>query len=183
MQTDCRAARSRQRSKSRSCRSHLCRHWLARQDDQTLGRRSRPVLMDLRKQNKTKYINISVPQCSPLAQVGHDNWIRGLVFHPSGKYLLSAADDYTVRIWDLKTGRCVKRIDAHEQFVSCITWGRQLIGEANGDGGQTINVIATGSSDKVRSGRPYSHSIRYSLYHADGEGMAAVRIEGCLRCP
>jgi WD40 repeat protein len=65
--------------------------------------------------------------------------------------MLSAADDYKVRIWELKTGRCVKTIEAHEQFVSCITWGRQQIGDANTENGpQTINVIATGSSDKVR---------------------------------
>jgi platelet-activating factor acetylhydrolase IB subunit alpha len=24
---------------------------------------------------------------------GHDNWVRGLVFHPSGKYLISCSDD------------------------------------------------------------------------------------------
>jgi WD40 repeat protein len=84
-------------------------------------------------------------------QVGHDNWVRGLVFHPCGKYMLSAADDYKVRIWDLKTGRCVRVLDAHDQFVSCISWGRQQIGDPSSEGGpQTINVIATGSSDKVR---------------------------------
>jgi platelet-activating factor acetylhydrolase IB subunit alpha len=65
--------------------------------------------------------------------------------------MLSAADDYKVRIWELKTGRCVKTIEAHDQFVSCITWGRQQIGDANSENGpQTINVIATGSSDKVK---------------------------------
>jgi platelet-activating factor acetylhydrolase IB subunit alpha len=100
------------------------------------------------------------PQCPQLStmliylnlQVGHDNWIRGLVFHPCGKYMLSAADDYKVKIWELKTGRCAKTIEAHDQFVSCITWGRQQIGDENSEQGpQTINVIATGSSDKVRT--------------------------------
>lgn len=39
--------------------------------------------------------------------VGHDNWVRALIFHPSGKFLLSASDDKTVKVWDLQTGRCV----------------------------------------------------------------------------
>ncbi|KAG5647815.1 hypothetical protein DXG03_007738 [Asterophora parasitica] len=29
---------------------------------------------------------------------GHYNWVRALAFHPSGKYLLSASDDKTIRV-------------------------------------------------------------------------------------
>lgn len=74
--------------------------------------------------------------------VGHDNWIRGLLFHPGGKYLLSVSDDKTIRCWDLaQEGKCVKTIDdAHGHFVSCIRWAPGIIkgpvlgaGSANGD--------------------------------------------------
>lgn len=88
------------------------------------------------------------------SQVGHDNWIRAIIFHPAGKHLISAADDNTYRIWDLKTGRCVRRIDAHERFVSCIAWGRQALnvetdGKSDAAVARVVNVIATGSSDQV----------------------------------
>lgn len=57
--------------------------------------------------------------------VGHDNWVRGLAFSPNGKFLLSCSDDKTVRVWDLKAGaRCSKTIDAHDHFVTSITWAR-----------------------------------------------------------
>jgi platelet-activating factor acetylhydrolase IB subunit alpha len=101
--------------------------------------------------------------------IGHDNWIRGLVFHPGGKYLLSASDDKTIRCWDLtQEGRCVKTVeDAHGHFVSCIRWAPDVVKDVpvNGDanGTATINgtskkgepggklnircVIATGSVD------------------------------------
>lgn len=101
---------------------------------------------------------------------GHDNWVRGLVFHPGGKFLLSVADDKTLRCWDLtQEGRCVKTIsDAHGHFVQCIRWAPPVVkgaaangtdghnGEANGTpkkgaaaGGdvQIRCVIATGSVD------------------------------------
>jgi len=94
--------------------------------------------------------------------IGHDNWIRALVFHPSGKYLLSASDDKTIRIWDLATGRCAKTIDAHGHFVTCMTWGRAIMGgtelpngEAKANGSaekpepRRINVLATGSVDQT----------------------------------
>jgi len=98
--------------------------------------------------------------------VGHDNWIRGLIFHPGGKYLLSISDDKSIRCWDLaQEGKCVKTLDdSHGHFVSCIRWAPGVIKGpgvvTNGDTGpggkgkddpggkETIRcVIATGSVD------------------------------------
>ncbi|KAI0029132.1 dynein regulator [Vararia minispora EC-137] len=83
--------------------------------------------------------------------VGHDDWVRALVFHPNGKYLLSSSDDHTIRIWELKTGRCIRKIEAHERFVACLAWGRQALSSAgDGNEGPTLmNVIASGSSDQT----------------------------------
>ncbi|MCJ1432962.1 protein with putative role during mitosis [Xylographa pallens] len=96
--------------------------------------------------------------------LGHDNWVRGLLFHPGGKYLLSVSDDKTIRCWDLSQEcKCVKTIDdVHGHFVSCIRWAPGVAkatptnGEVNGvskkddPGGvkESIRcVIATGSVD------------------------------------
>ncbi|EFP87362.1 protein with putative role during mitosis [Puccinia graminis f. sp. tritici] len=95
--------------------------------------------------------------------VGHDNWIRALVFHPNGRHLLSSSDDKTIRAWELRTGRCVKVVDAHEHFVTSMAWGRASAGggppTTNPDSNQPLNslssvaarpvsVIATGSVDQ-----------------------------------
>ena len=55
-----------------------------------------------------------------LSQVGHDNWVRGLVFHPGGKYIVSASDDKTLRIWDIANKRNSKTLDAHQHFVTSL---------------------------------------------------------------
>lgn len=55
-----------------------------------------------------------------LTLVGHDNWITDLHFHPNGKFLISTADDRSIRIWDLNLGRCYRKIyNAHDHFISC----------------------------------------------------------------
>lgn len=53
-------------------------------------------------------------------QAGHDNWVRGVKFHPGGKYLVSASDDKTVRVWNIANKRYQKTIDAHSHFVTSI---------------------------------------------------------------
>ncbi|KAH9207651.1 WD40-repeat-containing domain protein [Leptodontidium sp. 2 PMI_412] len=61
--------------------------------------------------------------------VGHDNWVRALVFHPGGKYLLSVADDKALRCWDLsQDGKCVKELPKlHDHFVSCLKWAPVIV--------------------------------------------------------
>ncbi|CAO3694905.1 unnamed protein product [Umbelopsis ramanniana] len=72
--------------------------------------------------------------------IGHDNWVRGLVVHPSGKFLLSASDDKTIKIWDLKTGRCMKTIEAHSHFVTCISYCHASPVVATGSVDQTVKI-------------------------------------------
>jgi platelet-activating factor acetylhydrolase IB subunit alpha len=95
--------------------------------------------------------------------VGHDNWIRGLLFHPAGRYLLSISDDKTIRCWDLSQDcKCVKVLEhSHDHFVTSIRWAPdvpvQTTTESNGKGlavakkddgiGKIRCVIATGSVD------------------------------------
>ncbi|OJK01653.1 hypothetical protein ASPACDRAFT_116564 [Aspergillus aculeatus ATCC 16872] len=96
--------------------------------------------------------------------VGHDNWVRGLVFHPGGKYLVSVADDKTIRCWDLsQEAKLVKTIsDAHGHFVSCIRWAPDVVTDdavteetaEAGPGAQRQEankkircILATGSAD------------------------------------
>ena len=52
--------------------------------------------------------------------IGHDNWVRSVVFHPSCKLLLSVSDDKTLRVWDIRNKRCSKTMDAHKHFCTSI---------------------------------------------------------------
>jgi platelet-activating factor acetylhydrolase IB subunit alpha len=56
--------------------------------------------------------------------VGHDNWVRGVVFHPGGKFIVSASDDKSLRVWDTRNKRCMKTLEAHQHF--CTSLGKHL---------------------------------------------------------
>jgi len=87
-----------------------------------------------------KIWNASNGQCIATL-IGHDNWVRGLAFHHSGKYLYSCSDDKTVRIWDLQTFKNVKKItDAHTHFVSTIAANSKYLVVATGSVDTTVKV-------------------------------------------
>lgn len=53
---------------------------------------------------------------------GHDNWVRGVSLHNSGKYIISCSDDKSIRVFDIKEGRCIRTIsDSHNHFVTCLS--------------------------------------------------------------
>ena len=71
------------------------------------------------RDKKIRIFEVRSGQCV-LTLAGHDNWVTDIMFHPNGKYLMSTADDKSIRIWDLVQGRCYRKIyNAHEHFVSC----------------------------------------------------------------
>lgn len=54
---------------------------------------------------------------------GHENWVRSLVFHPCGRFLISCADDKSIRMWDLNKKRIFQKIDnCHNGFISSVDW-------------------------------------------------------------
>ena len=72
---------------------------------------------------------------------GHDNWVRNLCEHPSGKYFVSCSDDKSVRIWDLKNGMCQKKLsDSHESFVVTVAMSPKCKLLASGSNDLTIKI-------------------------------------------
>lgn len=71
---------------------------------------------------------------------GHDNWVRGLTWHPGGKYLVTASDDKTIRVWDIAHRRCHKKLDAHQHFTTSVDFHRSQPYVVSGSVDQTIKI-------------------------------------------
>ncbi|KAK5944212.1 Lissencephaly-1 [Knufia obscura] len=93
--------------------------------------------------------------------IGHDNWVKAVIFHPGGRYLLSVSEDKTIRCWDLaQEAKCVKVIaDAHEHFVTDVRWAPDMNLQSNGttngengNGGANNASIAGQQVDKGGGG-------------------------------
>jgi hypothetical protein len=61
---------------------------------------------------------------------GHEGSVRSIVFSPNGTQALSGSEDRTLRIWDLKSGRCIAVLEGHTDIVRSVAWsgdGRRLL--------------------------------------------------------
>lgn len=69
----------------------------------------------------------------------HENWVRGVVIHPSGNYVISCSDDKTIRVFDIKANRCLRTLDkAHDHFVTSLDIHHQLPILVSGGVDQTV---------------------------------------------
>jgi WD40 repeat protein len=51
---------------------------------------------------------------------GHDKRITSVALSPDGRRLVSGSDDKTIRVWDVQTGRELKRFTGHTDVVTCV---------------------------------------------------------------
>lgn len=84
--------------------------------------------------------------------VGHRDRVTGCAFSPNGKFLVSASDDKTLRLWDIQTGAFLREFRGHIQPVTACAFhpdGRRILSASEDttlrlwdrDTGRTIRVF------------------------------------------
>jgi len=49
---------------------------------------------------------------------GHTDWVRGCAVDPQGRWIVSASDDETLRVWDAETGAVLRVLEGHTGWVT-----------------------------------------------------------------
>ena len=53
---------------------------------------------------------------------GHTDKVWSVVFHPQGHLLASGSDDQTIKLWDTRTGECIRTLKDHIGFVRSLVF-------------------------------------------------------------
>ncbi|MFI5397177.1 MAG: TIR domain-containing protein [Candidatus Binatia bacterium] len=98
-------------------------------------------------------------------QLDSKAWIFDYAFSPDGKRVLTGADDKTVRLWDLETGRCLRVLKGHTEPVWSIAWDtdqRRVLSAAR-DNSVRLWDVKTGRCLRVLEGHTGSvHNVAWS---------------------
>ncbi len=92
---------------------------------------------------------------------GHRDLVRGLAFSPSGKQLATASFDGTARIWDVRSGRELRRIDVAGDSVTFTPDGSSLV-VGGFDGGTVVYGVADGRLQRSLQQADHVADVRFS---------------------
>lgn len=69
----------------------------------------------------------------------HENWVRSVLIHPTGNYIISCSDDKSIRVFDIKAQRCLRTLEkAHDHFITSLHMHHTLPILVSGSVDQTI---------------------------------------------
>lgn len=114
---------------------------------------------------------------------GHTNFVFSANFNPQTSYqVASGGFDCTVRIWDVKSGRCVRAIDAHSEPVTSVHFIRDgsIIVSGSHDGSCKIWDARTGSCLKtvIDDKKP---AVSFSMFSPNGKFILVATLDDSLK--
>nr|AAT77083.1 putative WD G-beta repeat protein [Oryza sativa Japonica Group] len=112
---------------------------------------------------------------------GHTNYAFCLAFSPHGNMLASGSFDETVRVWEVRSGRCLRVLPAHSEPVTSVDFNRDgaMIVSGSYDGLCRIWDSATGHCIKTLIDDE-SPPVSFAKFSPNGKFVLAATLDSKL---
>ncbi|MGA9773121.1 MAG: caspase family protein [Blastocatellia bacterium] len=123
----------------------------------------------------------AAPQPELIVSLGHSGTVTSVAFSPNGQYALTGGGDKTACLWEVKTGREIRRFEGHTMTINSVAFtpeGKYIL--TGGDGSVRMWDIETGREVRRFNGHAgFVFSIKLSrdgkrLLTASGDGSARL---------
>ncbi|MGP1521589.1 MAG: caspase family protein, partial [Treponema sp.] len=103
--------------------------------------------------------------------------VSSICYSPDGKYVASGSWNYTVKLWEVKTGECIRTLSGHTSLVSSICYSPDGKYVASGSWDNTVKLweVTTGVCVKTLSG--HTSGVFSVCYSHDGKYLASGSVD------
>ena len=117
----------------------------------------------------------------PLFELRHADAVLDLAFSPDGTLLATAGTNRTVELWDVPSGRHVRTLSLHTNWVTGVAFSMtgRFVASSSRDG--TVRLWGAASGRQIRVMEDDGQAIHSIAYAPDGTFIAAGSQDGVIR--
>jgi WD40 repeat protein len=112
----------------------------------------------------------------------HGDHVKCIAYSPDGTKFVSGggADDPTISVWDVKTGKELKRLEAHKNCITALAFSSdgKLVVSGDADGTVVVSNLATG--DQLSCLEAHEHDVTCLAFHSSSM-VASGGVDGTIR--
>lgn len=116
-----------------------------------------------------------------LTLTGHLQGLSDAAWAPDGRYLCTASDDQTVRVFDCTTGQVLRTFRGHQSYVCCCAYSPRGNVVASGSYDETIKLWDVRSARCLRSFGSHADPVTGLDFSWDGSLLASSSFDGLCR--
>jgi hypothetical protein len=112
---------------------------------------------------------------------GSRGTVNAVAVTPDGRWVVSGADDQTLRVWDLESGECLRTLTGHESYVLRVQVTPDGRSAVSGGFDGLVKVWDLASGRCLATRRCADQHVRDLAVAGDGGGMVSCGQDGRLR--
>ena len=111
---------------------------------------------------------------------GHKDWIVYCAFSPDGERALSASDDQTLILWDLKAGEPIKILKGHENWVRSCAFSPDGQRAVSASDDRTLILSDLQAGEPIKTLKGHENWVRSCAFSPDGERALSASYDRTL---
>jgi len=117
----------------------------------------------------------TAPKARPelVLQTGHTDGVNAIALSPDGRFLVSASDDTTLKLWEISSANVLRTLYGHDKPVLCLAVSPDSKLIASGSEDTTVRIwdVVTG---KPRTLGGHSTPVKEIAFSADGRQLTSL---------